>query len=233
MNSELWLLAGSAVAIAFLHTLAGPDHYLPFVALSRAKGWSVRRTVGWTLLCGAGHVGSSVLLALVGAAFHWPLPKLQWLQELRGGIAGWAFLCLGAAYAVWGLLLVWKEKQHKHFDLDASGGLYVYEHRHGGALQPQKRYAVTPWVMFLIFLLGPCEPMIPLLFLPAAKASWPTLFFLVAIYTFVTLATMLAMVLAGYFGIGLLGVGKLEKYMHPLGGLAIFVCGAGMVLLEW
>jgi hypothetical protein len=26
---------------------------------------------------------------------------------------------------------------------------------------------------------------------------------------------------------------KLERYMHALGGLTIFVCGAGMLFLGW
>jgi hypothetical protein len=233
MNSEQVLLLLSATAIAFLHTLAGPDHYLPFVALSKARGWSLRLTVFWTVLCGVGHVGSSVLLALLGAALHWSLPELQWLQGLRGGLAGWGLLLFGTGYAIWGFVTLRSERQHKHFDQDEKGGLYVYEHRHGSAAQPQKRYAVTPWVLFVIFLLGPCEPMIPLLFLPAAKASWAIMSLLVAVYTLVTLCTMLAMVLAGYFGVGILTTKKLEQYMHPLGGAAIMVCGLGMVLLSW
>lgn len=233
MNNELALLLGSAVAIAFLHTLAGPDHYLPFVALGKARGWSVRRTVFWTLLCGAGHVGSSVLLALLGAAFGWSLPRMQWLQDIRGGVAGWALFLFGAGYAIWGLYTLNSNKRHKHFDTDESGGMYVYEHRHGSAALPRKQYAVTPWVLFLIFLLGPCEPMIPLLFLPAANASWAAMALLVAVYTFITLSTMLLMVLLLHFGTGILNTRLLEKHVHPLGGLTLLACGAGMLFLEW
>jgi hypothetical protein len=56
---------------------------------------------------------------------------------------------------------------------------------------------------------------------------------LIAVYTAFTLLAMLAMVIAGYYGVRLLNTEGLEKYMHALGGLTIFVCGAGMVFLNW
>jgi hypothetical protein len=48
-----------------------------------------------------------------------------------------------------------KEKKHNHFDWDEDESLYVFEHRHNNQFSG-KRHKVTPWVMFLIFLLGPC-----------------------------------------------------------------------------
>lgn len=100
-------------------------------------------------------------------------------------------------------------------------------------MAPKDRYAVTPWVLFLIFILGPCEPMIPLLYFPAAIASWWSMGLLIAVYSAFTLLAMTVMVIAGYYGVRLLHTQGLEKYMHALGGLAIFICGAGMVFLNW
>lgn len=233
MHPELTILLLSAITIAFLHTLAGPDHYLPFVALSKARGWTLHKTLFWTLVCGLGHVGSSIVLGLLGAALGWSLSGLQGLQSVRGGIAGWALVVFGIGYAAWGLYQLGRNRRHKHFDRDEEGSLYVYEHRHGQAVLPQERHTVTPWVMFLIFLLGPCEPMIPLLFMPAAKASWAAMALIVSVYTTITLLTMVGMVLAGYFGLAFLKTEKLERYMHPLGGLTIFICGLGIVALGW
>lgn len=233
MHPELTILLISVITISFLHTLAGPDHYIPFVALSRARGWSLQRTLFWTLLCGLGHVGSSIVLGLLGAALGWSLSGLQGLQEIRGGIAGWALLVFGICYAAWGMYQLGRNRRHKHFDMDEGGSLYVFEHRHGQAVLPQEKHTVTPWVMFLIFLLGPCEPMIPLLFMPAAKSSWGAMALVVFVYTAITLLTMAGMVLAGYYGLGFLKTEKLEQYMHPLGGLTIFICGLGIIALGW
>jgi hypothetical protein len=233
MQTELQILLITAVSVACLHTLAGPDHYLPFIALAKARGWRFGKTLLWTIICGCGHVWSSVLLALGGAAIGWSISKVYWLENVRGGIAGWVILLFGLVYGAWGLMRAYKNKPHKHFDTYEDGNIYVYEHKHGEAVRPKERYKVTPWVMFIIFLLGPCEPMIPLLYYPAAQHSWSGMLLLILVYTFFTLASMIVMVVLGYFGIAFLKTEKLERFMHALGGLTIFICGAGMVFMGW
>ena len=233
MSTEMQLLLTAAMSIAFIHTVTGPDHYVPFIALSKARGWSLGRTIFWTMVCGAGHVWSSVLLGLGGAAIGWSLSKVSWLENVRGGIAGWVMLSFGLLYGIWGLYRAYKNNPHKHFDLGDNNDIYVYEHKHGGVVAQKDRHKVTPWVMFIIFLLGPCEPMIPLLYFPAAQNSWEGMLILITVYTVFTLLTMLMMVSLGYYGISFLKTEKLERYMHALGGLTIFICGIGMVFLGW
>jgi hypothetical protein len=233
MSSEMQVLVTAAVGIAFLHTITGPDHYLPFIALSRSRGWSLGKTAWWTIICGCGHVWSSVLLGLGGAALGWSLSKLNFLESSRGGLAGWIMLLFGLAYCCWGIYRAKLNRPHKHFDLDEEGGLYVFEHKHGQTVNPRERHKVTPWVMFIIFLLGPCEPMIPLLFYPAVSSSWPDMLILISVYTVITLLSMLLMVTGGYHGMFILKTPLLERYMHALGGLTILICGTGMVFLGW
>jgi sulfite exporter TauE/SafE len=233
MNTELQMLIFTAITISCLHTVTGPDHYIPFIALSRARDWSVARTVLWTLLCGLAHVGSSVLLGVLGIGFGWSLSKISGLENLRGGIAGWALLTFGLLYTIWGIRRAVQNKVHKHFDIYDDGDIYVYEHQHGEVISPQEKRKVTPWIMLLIFGLGPCEPLIPLLTYPAAQHSAYGMVILVIIFTLFTLLTMITMVLLGYYGFSFLKTGRLEKYVHALGGFTIFICGVGMVFLEW
>ncbi len=233
MSTEMQALILTAISIACLHTLTGPDHYLPFIALSKARGWGIGKTIGWTITCGMGHVLSSVVLGLGGAALGWSLQKISWLENVRGGIAGWVMLFFGLLYMLWGFYRLYKNKPHKHFDMDNDGGLYVYEHKHGSTVAPQDRFRVTPWVMFIIFVLGPCEPMIPLLYFPAAQNSWYGMVILIIVYTTCTLVIMLLMVLLGYFGIAFASTQKLERYVHVLGGVTIFICGVGMLWMGW
>ena len=233
MQAEMQILIIAAISVACLHTLAGPDHYIPFIALSKSRGWSFTKTIFWTVFCGCGHVWSSVLLGLGGAAIGWSLSKIKWLEAIRGGVAGWCMLIFGLCYGLWGLYRVKKNKTHKHFDMYEDGSMYVYEHKHGQTIQPADRHKVTPWVMFIVFLLGPCEPMIPLLYFPAAKNSWAGMMVLIIVYTICTLATMVLMVVLGYYGFSFLKTEKLERYMHPLGGLTVFICGLGMIFMGW
>ena len=92
MNRELAVLSLAAVSIAFVHTVCGPDHYLPFVAMARAGCWSSRRTMVVTMLCGAGHVGSSVVLGCLGIVFGTVLTRLEFFQAARNNVAGWMLI---------------------------------------------------------------------------------------------------------------------------------------------
>ena len=233
MPSEMQVLAVTAISIACLHTVTGPDHYLPFIALSKSRGWSFAKTIGCTIICGCGHVWSSVLLGLGGAAIGWSLSKINWIENIRGGIAGWVMLVFGFIYGSWGLHRAYKNNPHKHFDLQDDGSIYVYQHKHGETVTPQNRHKVTPWVMFIIFILGPCEPMIPLLYFSGAKNSWSGIILLIGIYTVVTLLTMITMVTLGYKGLAFVKTEKIERYMHAIGGLTIFICGVSMLFLGW
>jgi sulfite exporter TauE/SafE len=233
MSPELELLIVAAIAISFLHTVAGPDHYLPFIALSKSRGWKFSKTILWTVICGCGHVWSSVLLGLGAAALGWSVSKLKWVETIRGGLAAWILLAFGLIYCIWGIIKGRQNSKHKHFDVYDDGSIYVFEHKHGEVVSPKERHRLTPWVMLLIFVLGPCEPMIPLLYYPAAKNSLYAMFLLIIVYTAFTLVTMVVMVTMGYYSFSLLKTNKLERYMHALGGLTIFICGSGMVLMGW
>lgn len=233
MQNEMQILILAAASIACLHTITGPDHYLPFIALSKSRGWSISKTIFWTIFCGCGHVWSSVLLGIGGAAIGWSLSKISLFENVRGGIAGWCMLLFGMGYGLWGLYRSKQNRSHKHFDMYEDGSMYVYEHKHGQPVIGKEKHKVTPWVMFIIFLLGPCEPMIPLLYFPAAQNSWWGMMLLISVYTICTLITMIGMVVLGYFGIAFIKTEKWERHLHSMGGLTIFICGAGMIFMGW
>ena len=63
--NESQILLLTAASIAFLHTILGPDHYVVFTAMGKARGWSLSKTLRVTVLCGIGHVLSSVIIGAV------------------------------------------------------------------------------------------------------------------------------------------------------------------------
>ena len=90
---------------------------------------------------------------------------------------------------------------------------------------------MTPWVLFVIFLLGPCEALIPLLMFPAATRSPGALLLVTGTFGVATVGTMLTVVLAGVEGIQRLPFGKMERYAHTLAGLTILACGVAIRFL--
>ena len=101
----------SAAGIALLHTILGPDHYLPFIVIAKARKWSKVRTFWITLICGIGHVGSSVILGIVGIALGIALNKLVHIESFRGEIAAWVLIVFGFLYFLWGM---WQSRKNVH-----------------------------------------------------------------------------------------------------------------------
>lgn len=232
MSSTLLVLAFTAASISIIHTASGPDHYLPFIVLSRSRKWTMGKTILLTVACGFAHVFSSVILGLAGVFLGWHLNKIAWFQDIRGNLSGWALLLFGLVYLLYGLRHAYLNPAHKHFDV-MDNDVYVYEHRHGEIVMPDKRVKVTPLILFIIFVMGPSEPLIPLLFFSGTNRSMAEVTVLIVVFTLCTVTTMLAMVLLGCYGYGYVRTEKLERYVHVVGGMTITCCAAGMVFLGW
>lgn len=235
MSPEITVLTLSAAAIAFLHTVLGPDHYLPFVAMARARGWTVRRSLQITLLCGIGHIAGSVLLGLVGILVGAQLASLEWLEGLRGDLAAWLLIGFGLAYTAWGLRQALRKRPHTHWHAhDGMTHAHVHSH-HGGHAHLHEAAApgrsLTPWVIFVIFVLGPCEPLIPLLMYPAARESWAGVLAVTTVFGVVTVLTMLVTVFLSLKGLEKLRLPGFERYAHALAGSTILACGLAIVFL--
>jgi len=213
---EQTLLLITAASLGFVHTVLGPDHYIPFIAMAEARGWKTRRTLLITFLCGLGHVFSSALIGAFGLALGVSLFKLEALETARGDIAGWLLLGFGLAYTVWGVRKALKNHAHYHTHLVT---------RHAGKAN------ITPWILFTIFVFGPCEPLIPVLMFPAMQGSVPGVVLITAVFGFFTIGTMLILVLAAQKGLALVPKHSLERYSHALAGGAILICGIGVQFL--
>jgi len=228
--SAFGALLTTAVVIGLVHTLAGPDHYVPFIAMARARDWSASKTVVITALCGVGHVGGSILLGAIGIGLGVALGWMESVESVRGSIAGWLLLGFGLAYTAWGFWRALRNREHSHWHGHANGTVHDHEHGHHGAHAHAhgatgKGRSVTPWVLFVIFVFGPCEALIPVLMVPAAEGAWWGVAVVAGVFGLVTIATMTMMVLAGYYGLARLSVGPLERYSHALAGLALVACG--------
>lgn len=234
MNAEIAILCWTAATLGFLHTLFGPDHYLPFIVMNRARKWSSAKTAWITFACGLGHVLSSVFLGLLGIAFGIALMQLEAFEAFRGNLAAWALIGFGFAYMGWGIHRGVKNAPHRHLHLEEDGDpvhSHNHEGRHTHPHQPSPKKSITPWVLFTIFVLGPCEPLIPLLMYPAARHSLSGTILVALVFSAVTIATMLTVVLAASWGVRFARFGHLERWTHALAGGAICLSGLAIRFL--
>ncbi len=89
---------------------------------------------------------------------------------------------------------------------------------------------MTPWVLFVIFVLGPCEALIPLLMAPAARGSWSGVVLVAAVFGLATLGAMLAAVVVGSLGLARFDFAPAARYANAIAGLAVAACGAAIWL---
>jgi len=253
MSSDLLTLSSAALLIGFVHCICGPDHYVPFVVMSRVGVWSLRKTLLVTAICGIGHVLGSAALGFVGIAAGVILFQLESVEHFRGDVAAWLLLAFGAVYMAWGLAHA--RRRHCHavnilpttdpptcessatetvgshstdpiVSYHATQSSDERTHARGGGAAP-----FTPWVLFLIFLFGPCEPLIPLLMYPAAQANVWSIVWVTAVFGITTLVTMVAVVALIYWGAFATRWRAMEVYGHAVGGAVVMGCGC-IILLQ-
>jgi len=235
MNQEIFILSMTAATIGFFHTLFGPDHYLPLMVMAKARNWNAWKTVWITIACGLGHVGSSVVLGLIGIVLGISLSQITIFESVRGSIIAWMLVAFGIVYFIWGLVKVYRGKAHSHH---LHFGNHDHTHTHNADhTHPHetdgvdKKANITVWVIFMIFVFGPCEPLIPIFMYPAAQMSIVGLVFVTVVFTVATLGTMLTLVMAGYYGINVLKFEGIQRFMHPIAGATIFLSGFAIIFL--
>ena len=87
---------------------------------------------------------------------------------------------------------------------------------------------MTPWVLFIVFVFGPCEVLIPLLMFPAATQSMGALFLVTGVFGLATIATMTGAVWLALAGLDRLPFRGLQRYAHALAGAAVLLCGVAI-----
>lgn len=230
--SELVILISTAVALGFVHTIIGPDHYVPFIAIAKARSWSNPKVLGIVSLCGLGHILSSVIIGLIGIALGITISSIEAFESSRGEIAGWLLISFGLIYMIWGIKKSFKNKPHTHIHIHPDGSSHNHEHIHEEEhihVHTTDKKNITPWMLFIVFAFGPCEPLIPLLMYPAAKQHYFSVVVVTVVFGVVTIATMLAMTFLGLKGMSFIPMQKLEKHIHTIAGLTILICGVGII----
>jgi ABC-type nickel/cobalt efflux system permease component RcnA len=203
--------------------------------MARAGRWSYSKTAVVTTLCGIGHVLSSILLGFAGIFLGTQLSKLEAFESVRGEIAAWLLIVFGLVYFVWGVRKAILGKPHRHEH--SHFGDVVHEHSHDHHDEhahphlEKGRPSYTPWVLFVIFVLGPCEPLIPILMYPAARYDMGSVILIGSIFSVVTVGTMLAAVMLPLAGFKQVRLNVLERYSHALAGAIIMFSGLGIRFL--
>lgn len=235
MDALSWSLILAALGVALGHTVLGPDHYGPLAMMASARGWRRSSTAAMAALFGLGHVLSSLALCAVALVAGWAVGWVERIESGRADVAAWALLGIGLAYTVWGARKAIRFRgglavhSHGHDAHVHAHGDHVHEHESREA--PGTRAGF--WALFAVFILGPCEPLIPLFLLPASRGEIRLALVTAAVFGAVTIAAMVALTLLCAAGAARVLRDPAVRWGHALTGgviaasaLAILFTGA-------
>jgi nickel/cobalt exporter len=229
MDAKISALALTAAFLGFFHTIIGPDHYLPFVMMSWARKWSWLKTTVITVMCGFGHIASSVVLGLIGVWLGLVLKKLTIVESYRGSIAAWLLIGFGLVYLVWGLRRAYRNRPHEHKHFHDRDLRHTHEHshdqQHAHFHNGRSKVSIAPWALFVVFVFGPCEVLIPTLMYPAATGGWNGVIIVTSVFGTATITTMVGVVLLVRSGVNFIRLSFMERFAHAIAGATICLCG--------
>jgi threonine/homoserine/homoserine lactone efflux protein len=206
----------AAVTVGSLHTMA-PDHWMPFAALARSRGWSARRAARTTILCGFGHVTVSAALGI--AALFAGLAVIHAIGARLESHATLLLMGFGTVYMIWGL---WRS-----FRRDPHSAIHPHRHAHG---HHDHDHGLTEWSLFVLFSADPCVAVIPMI-IAAAGAGWHAVLTVVLAYELATIATMVVLVTTAHAGARAFRAPWIDRYGDATAGAVIVMVGAAVRVL--
>ncbi|MBA3850245.1 MAG: hypothetical protein C0502_09670 [Opitutus sp.] len=229
----LTTLAATGFTVAFLHA-AIPTHWLPFVLVARARGWTRGKTIAVSMAAGLGHV---LLTSLLGLGIAWLGLQLdEHFGELFNRGAGGVLLVVALGF-------FWRQMRGGvlHHHVGGSGHRASehcgHEHDHSHMEEELKDTALVSrragdWAaiagLFTMITLSPCEGFLPV-YLSGVHYGWRGFMVLSGILAVGTLGGMLLFTWLTLVGFAKLPIQRLERYEAGL--LGVVFAGLGLMML--
>ena len=232
------LLLVTAAATAAFHTLI-PDHWLPFVLVGRARGWTARTTAAISGLSALVHTLLSVMLGVGALLLGQSVASVVGERLERG--SGILLVLFGTAYAIW----AWRKGGHFHPGgslLHAPNeGAHCDGHEGPGSADHLHYHADDAWIgkeagkgavpLALIVGLNPCVLVLPIMVATVDQGAGALALVTIA-YSLTTIVLMVGLSVAGVVGTRRIPVPPVARHMETASGILIAVCGAVFLLIE-
>ena len=235
-STVLTTVAATGFTVAFLHA-AIPTHWLPFVLVSRARGWGLAKTLAVTSLAGLGHVA---LTSALGLAIAWFGFRLEEKMDSFSWVAG-GLLILFAAFYFWrqwtgrGILHHHPPGSHHHADEHCG---HESDHSHWQEEMKDSELVskrAGEWSaisgLFVMLTLSPCEGFLPV-YLSGVQFGWRGFAVLSAILAIATLAGMTLFTWLALLGFERFRLKTFERYEAGLLGTLFAILGVLVIAIE-
>jgi hypothetical protein len=230
--STAFLLFLSSCSTAVIHALI-PDHWLPFVLMARAQGWSERRAATLTGLAGVLHVLVTVvaggLTIVVGSASIHSLAERS--GHSLGFVGGFLLAVFGIAYGIFRHLRearIHAAAGPERVDQPAAGG---HVHVHGHLLERWFHGALTAGALVLVIGISPCALLVPILFAASAAGLGAVLAAALG-FGLCTIGTMVGVTIVAMRGMRRIELPFFTRYGDLISGALVGAVGLLLMLQE-
>jgi ABC-type nickel/cobalt efflux system permease component RcnA len=236
-STVLPTLAATGFTVAFFHA-AIPTHWLPFVLVARARGWSRTKSLTVTFAAGLGHVAVTSLLGLVIAWFGFQLDEK--FGRAFPLVAGGLLLAIGGFY-------LWRQAAGKGIMHHHPPGSPHHADEHCGeavershwddelkdsAMVSQRAGDWTAISGLLVMLtLSPCEGFLPV-YLSGVQFGWRGFVVLSLILAVATLVGMTLFTWLALLGFEKIEIRSFERFEAGLLGGLFVALGMIVIVLE-
>ena len=229
MTRTAFLLLLSSCSTAIIHALI-PDHWLPFVLMSRVERWSERRAAALTGVAGLLHVLVTMLAGgltiLVGS------PTIEDLATRTGRslefLGGLLLVVFGVTYGIWRH----RREARVHARVDrapADPGDHV--HAHGHLLERWFHGALSAGALVLVIGISPCALLVPILFSASVEGTGALLASALG-FALCTVGTMVGVTVFAMRGIRRIDLPFFAHYGDLISGALVSAVGLLMMLHE-
>jgi len=212
----------TAATVGALHSL-GPDHWLPFAALARARNWTPLRTARLAFVCGLGHVTVSALLGILAVLLG--RESVEAFGTTVHGSAPLLLIGFGFAYMTWALWRIFRGRLLHHVD-----HIEGRPHDHGHGHRHDHGKALSEWGLFVLFCCDPCIALIPMVVAASAR-GWSAIGAVVVVYEIATIAAIIVLVHMAHAGARKVRFAWFDRYGDVIAGAAIVCLGTLVTVL--
>jgi len=208
-----------------------PNHWLPLIAIGKSENWMHSEIMFATVITGLAHTLSTVIIGIIVGVVGYKLSSSYGI--ISGVIAPAILVVLGIIYII--LDLRGTKHAHAHFTFDKlhhhgdpdHGHHHDHPHPHILSVTP-KTDKKTKWAVLSTLSLGmfltPCIE-IEAYYLQASTIGWVGIWIVSAVYTFVTVGTMMLLVYLGMKGVKNIRSHFLEAHEKRISGIVLIAVG--------
>lgn len=200
-NQIMYSIISGALIISLLHAVI-PNHWLPVIAIGKKEQWTIQEVTNVTLVCALSHGVSTILIGLLLAFLG---------AKLDDSVMHFTNIIAPIILIAIGLIFIYRHHRHKHFHIEAD-------------IKKKKSRSAIIAALVLAMFFSPCMEIEAYFLLAGTRERW-LIWFIAAMYLFITTVGMVLLVRFAYKGLLKLNWHALEHNAGIITGITLLATG--------